>query len=178
MVLAKNVRQKVRAWQLGLCGHGCKATVHDKKMPQVRRLIRDDSGQAVVELVIALPIMLTIALIGINAGLFFEKCASFDWMFSQTARVCAAAPCNKETQSALCSNIEQKLNNYYQDAGVSVQVSASADAQGCTIYTATMEMEPTFFGFSFNNGILCATFPPLRHQTSLALSVYKPGVLV
>lgn len=50
------------------------------------------SGQMTVEFVVAFPAMMAIALIAVNAVLFFSDCASFDRLFRNSVCAYAASP--------------------------------------------------------------------------------------
>ena len=48
---------------------------------------RRESGQATVELMAALPVMIAIAVIVVNATLFLSDCAAFDRLAHQAVRI-------------------------------------------------------------------------------------------
>ena len=69
------------------------------------------SGQMTVEFVVAFPAMMAIALIAVNAVLFFSDCASFDRLFRNSVCAYAASPAYEQGVEQSCSLVETALND-------------------------------------------------------------------
>ena len=79
---------------------------------------RDERGQMTVELCIVFPVAIVIAVIAVNALLFFGQCSSFDRVARNAVRVIAASPPTKEASADLAARIEATVEAELQlDAG-------------------------------------------------------------
>ena len=61
-------------------------------------------GQMTVELAVALPVLIIVAVIAVNALTVFADCAAFDRAFRQTVRAYATAPAYGESPEAACGH--------------------------------------------------------------------------
>ena len=68
------------------------------------------SGQMTVEFVAALPVLLAVAAISVNALAFFGWCAAFDDDFRDSVRVYAASPAYGQGVGDTCALIERALD--------------------------------------------------------------------
>lgn len=68
------------------------------------------SGQMTVEFVAALPVLLAVAAISVNALTFFGWCAAFDDDFRDSVRVYAASPAYGQGVGDTCALIERAID--------------------------------------------------------------------
>ena len=68
------------------------------------------SGQMTVEFVAALPVLLAVAVISVNALTYFGWCAAFDDDFRDSVRVYAASPAYGQGVGDTCALIERALD--------------------------------------------------------------------
>lgn len=68
------------------------------------------SGQMTVEFVAALPVLIAVAAVSVNALTFFGWCAAFDNDFRDSVRVYAASPAYGQGTGDTCALIEQALD--------------------------------------------------------------------
>ena len=132
------------------------------------------SGQMTVEFVAALPVLLAVAAISVNALAFFGWCAAFDDDFRDSVRVYAASPAYGQGVGDTCAFIERALDERLDAENVSVSVSAA----GHTSFSATLEYMPTLFGLGLKSEVMGVALPKLSHTEELVVDCYKPGVLL
>ena len=137
---------------------------------------RGEAGQASVELAVVMPVAIIVAVIAVNALVFFGTCASFDRMARQTICALAASPDSGADAAAVASAVEDELQSSIGEAG-EVTVSVEGEAVGVLRYTARLEYAPTLFGLGMRSQVLGVALPPLVHEVELAVDAYKPGIL-
>lgn len=135
-------------------------------------------GQMTVEMVIALPVMLVVAIIAVNALLFFSECAAFDRLAKDAVRIHATAPGYGEETSRCLANIQADLEESFDKEYLHVSVSAQGRELGHVRFIAALDFTPTLFGRSFSGSVFGVSMPALHHETSLTISPYRPGVIV
>lgn len=141
-------------------------------------LMRDFDGQMTIEFVVALPVMIAIAVIAVNAMTFFGTCAAFDNDLRDLARVHATSPAYGQDVAQSCVAIEQDLAEAFSSQdNVGVHVSARAASGGHTTFTGTVEFLPTLFGLGLKDSIFGVALPKLVHREEFTVDCYKPGVL-
>lgn len=149
-----------------------------RSLPWLHGSCRFERGQMTVELAVVFPVLVVVAVIAVNALLFFSECAQFDRIARDAVRIHATSPAygqGLEQSSALITEtIRQTLDRPYLDAHVSVEGAAG----GCARFTATLEFSPTLFGLGMRTSVLGVALPHLEHAVSLTVHPYKPGVLV
>ena len=138
----------------------------------------DERGQMTVEFMITLPILLIIAVIAVNALLFFSECAAFDRIAKEAVRIYATSPAYEQTTEQSLARIELLLNESFEKEYLSCEVSVNGGAVGYKTYTATLRFLPTLFGLGLRSEILGVSLPTLNHSTSLTVDPYKPGVII
>lgn len=136
------------------------------------------SGQMTVEFVAMFPVALVIALIAVNAALFFSECASFDREFRSAVCAQAISPGYGRSVEQSCAVIEGQLAEAYSEEHLAVSVSSEGTAGGMVKFTGELAFFPTLFGKGALTGAFGVSFPPLRHTTALSVDVYKPGVIL
>ena len=143
----------------------------------MRRLLADERGQATVEFAVALPVLIIVATIAVNALLFFSNCASFDRVFSNAVRVHATSPAYGSGESEARASIARTLSDAFPDDNLEVAVSTEDGGLGHTTYTGTITFKPTLFGLGLKDSVFGVSLPRLSHSASLTVDPYKPGVI-
>ena len=138
----------------------------------------DKRGQGTVEFAIAMPVLLAIAAISLNVMVYLGDCASVDRVFHQAVRAYAASPSYGQSVEASCGQIDAVLEASFQREGLSAQVGCEAANGGHLIFTATLDYEPTFFGYALDQAFLGIRLPHATHTNRYAIDVYKPGVVI
>lgn len=131
-----------------------------------------------VELGVAFPALLVVALIVTNAMLFFSECAAFDREACDAIRVYATAPAYGSGQLQSCAQIEQALAREFDRPYLNVGVSCEGAEFDFVRYRATLRFSPTLFGMGMRSSVFGAVLPELVHETSLVVDAYKPGVFL
>lgn len=140
--------------------------------------MRNVDGQMTIEFVVALPVMIVVAAIAVNAMTFFGTCAAFDNDLRDLVRVHATSPAYGQGVEQSCIAIEQDLSSAFQSQeNVSVHVSAQAVFGGHTAFTGTVEFSPTLFGLGLKDSVFGVSLPKLVHREEFTVDCYKPGVL-
>ena len=144
----------------------------------VGRRLRGRDGQMTIELAAALPVLIVVAVIAINALCFFEDCAVFDRVAHESIRVYAASPGYGQDGAQSCALIEQNIVAVLDRDNVEVSVTRSSAGFDLETYSATIEYAPTLFGMGLRSEVFGVPLPRLAHSTSLVVDVYKSGVII
>ena len=141
------------------------------------RMLLDRKGQMTVEFVVAFPVLIVVAVIAVNALLFFGECAAFDRAARDAARVYLASPGYGQSTEQCCAEVETQLQREF----TAEYLEAEAMVEGCDLgllrCTATLRFTPTLFGHGFGGSVMGVQLAPLEHRTSLVIEPYRPGVL-
>ncbi|MBQ9955215.1 MAG: hypothetical protein IJO87_07275 [Eggerthellaceae bacterium] len=137
----------------------------------------DERGQTTVGLVVVLPVAIIVAAIAVNALLFFSECAKFDRLARNAVRVCATSPAYGQGVEQSTAAIDAMLEDAMGE-GVDCQVSTSGGGAGSTTFTASMTYDPSLFGVGLREEVFGVSLPALRHEVSLTVDSYKPGMLL
>lgn len=136
------------------------------------------SGQMTVELAVVFPVLMVVAVVAVNALLFFSECAAFDRMVRDVVRIQAASPAYgqglEQSRALVADTVSQSLDRPYLDMRVAVEGVQG----GCARFTATLEFSPTLFGLGMRSSVLGVALPHLEHSVSMTVDPYKPGVLL
>lgn len=140
---------------------------------------RDERGQMTVELAVMIPVLVAIAVIAVNAMLFFSECAAFDRLARNAVRVFATSPAYGEDTSQSCA---AALDAIEEGMGIAdknyLEASVSVAGEHCRKrFRATLRFTPTLFGMGLKSSVFGVSLPQLEHSTELMVDVYKPGVL-
>lgn len=135
-------------------------------------------GQMTVELAIAFPALLAIALVASNAFIFLGHCAAFDRLSRQTIRVYAASPEAHTGTQDQCAQIEGALAGSEGFRDCDIEVSAQPSADGLVTFTASLAYHPSFFGRPLLGSVFGVSLPVPHHSVEYAVDGYKPGVLL
>jgi Flp pilus assembly protein TadG len=136
------------------------------------------SGQMTIEFVVCFPVMLVVALIAINALLFFSECASFDRNFREATVSYASSPSYGQTVDNSCAKIKTSIEKVCNGDLVSVDVASSGIEGGLVTFTGTLSFTPTLFGAGSLSSAFGVSFPRLTHQNQIVVDCYKPGVVI
>ena len=139
---------------------------------------RARAGQMTVELAVAMPVLIVVALIAVNGCTFMADCAVFDRVSQEAIRVHAPSPAYRQTTARSCELIEQEIRSVMDAKNVNVSVACSHEALDFERFTATLEYSPTLFGIGMRSSAFGVELPRATHSTSLVVDVYKPGVMV
>lgn len=147
-------------------------------MGMILARLRDNRGQATVELAVALPVLIVVAAIAVNALLFFGECASFDRVFRGAVRVHATSPAYGQTASDCRALVAGTLENAFPEDNLEVSVEVSDGGLGHARYSGTISFAPTLFGLGLKDEVFGVALPRLEHTATLVVDAYKPGVVV
>lgn len=139
--------------------------------------VSDESGQATVELAVMFPIVIIIAVIAINALLFFGYCLNFDRTFRQIVSCTASSPAAGTDLGNTKANIESQLQETFDESNLNFEVEVNSVEGGNHQYIGTLKMFPTLFGMGLKQEILGVPLPTLNHSSQMTIETYKPGVI-
>jgi len=137
------------------------------------------SGQATIELVLAIPAMILLAVVAYNCLVFFSEASQFDRSFRNAVRVYAVSPSSSQSTSStlgeICSEVTRSLGNNTQ---LSVHAEAHNAAGGLTSFTGTLIYRPTLFGQPLRSRLFGYYLSAVTHTTTLTVSTFKAGVFI
>lgn len=136
------------------------------------------TGQMTVEFVVMFPAALVIALVAVNACLFFSDCAAFDRSFRSAVCTQAVSAASGQDSAASAAIIASGLQEQFDATYEACEVSARGSDSGLVEFSATLKFYPTLFGMGQLKGLFGVQFPPLSHTSRLSVDVYKPGVIL
>ncbi len=131
-----------------------------------------------IELAVAMPVLIVVAVIATNAITFFADCAVFDRVAHDAVRVHAASPAYGQGVDQSCALIEEMIGEAIAQPNVEVSVYRGATGFGFDQFTATIEFHPTLFGLGLRSEVFGIALPTLSHSTTYVVDGYKPGVVV
>lgn len=137
----------------------------------------NSEGQMTIELAVAFPVLIVVALIATNAVLFFSECAAFDRIALQAVRVEAVSPGYGQTAERSSALVKDQIASQMKASYLEVDVSCEATGLGLARYTAALEFTPTLFGMGLRSEAFGVSLPRLHHQVSCVVDPYKPGVI-
>lgn len=138
----------------------------------------DERGQMMVELAVAFPVLIIVALIAVNALAFFSECAAFDNAFRDAVRVHATSPASGQGVEQSSALIQASLTSAFDANNEAARVSVEGASGGHVCFTGTLEYAPTLFGLGLRSTVFGIALPPLTHVSSFTVDCYKPGVLL
>lgn len=145
----------------------------------MRMLWSDEKGQMTVELAVAFPVLLVVAVIAMNAMQFFALCSTFDRTAHNLVRTVAASPAYGQDAASSCAAIEEKLFRRFEDEpAIEVSVEYQAVVPDLDRFTAQLTYHPTLFGLGLRSEVFGVSLPALTHSTQLTVDCYKPGVFL
>lgn len=140
--------------------------------------MKHEKGQMTVELAVAFPVMIVVAVIAMNVLLFFSECAAFDRLACQAIRVNAAAPSYGIGPGQAAGLVQQELMASFDCPNLDVLVATSQVGFDYTEYSATLEFAPTLFGMGLKDSVFGVSLPHLKHTVRYVVDPYRPGVIV
>lgn len=143
----------------------------------VMRKAQSASGQMTVEMAVALPVLLIVAVIAVNAMTFFSECASFDRVACEAVRVYAASPAYGQSVDQGVSLVKQSIGSQFDGSNLDVSVSHGVVDGDFDEYTATLTFHPTLFGRGLRSEVFGVSLPNLKHEVRYVVDSYKPGVI-
>lgn len=141
------------------------------------RTMRDESGQATVELAAVLPVAIIVAVVVVNALTFLGYCASFDRIAHQTVCALGSSPDSGQSPEAVAALVTAALDEQMGADNVRVSVAVRERFLGLTTFTARLEYRPTLFGLGLRSEVFGVSLPPLVHESAFSVMMYRPGVL-
>ena len=142
------------------------------------RTATDESGQMTVEMAVAMPALIVVAVIAVNACTFFYQCAVFDRVAHEAVRVYATSPAYWEGPGQACASVEQAVRSQLDNQNLDVSVAYAKVGADFDEYRATLNFQPTLFGMGLRSEVFGVSMPQLEHTTSYVVDSYKPGVIV
>lgn len=137
-----------------------------------------DRGQMTVEFALAFPVMVIVAVIAVNALLFFADCAQFDRVARDAVRIHGSSPGYGQSLDESIGLVAEAIETSLDTERLEVSVSADGRSLGHTRFTATLRSAPSFFGLNLKSSVFGVALPALEHSVSMTIDSYKPGVLV
>ncbi len=135
-----------------------------------------ERGQMTVELAIAFPVLIVVALIAVNALTFVSECAAFDRLFCESVRVQATSRGYGVSEEAAVGAVQAALASAFSAPNIEVEVHAANAGMGTRSFTATMQFSPTLFGMGLRDSILGVPLPRVSHSATYVVDPYKSGV--
>ena len=141
------------------------------------RRVASPSGQMTIELAVALPVLIVVAVVAVNAMTFFSDCAVFDRVAHEAVRVHAASPAYGQDVGQTCALVEQTIESQLDASNLSVSVAHGVIDADFDEYTATLEFAPTLFGMGLRSEVFGVSLPRLKHVTRYVVDSYRSGVI-
>lgn len=141
-------------------------------------LTTDEAGQMTVEFAVAFPVFVIVAVIAVNALLFFSDCAAFDQLARDAVRTCATSPAYGQSIDDSIAMVEETLEVSFPRDNLSIEVAAEGASLGHMRFIATIRFAPTLFGLGFKSSVFGVELPALEHSVAMTIDPYKPGVLL
>ena len=145
---------------------------------QPRRSTRVKRGQMTIELAVAMPVLIAVVVIAVNAITFFAECAAFDRVACEAVRVHATAPAYGQGTDASVALIEETVKEQFDRANLQVSVEHGETGADFDEYRVTLAFRPTLFGRGFRSEVFGVSLPQLTHEVKYVVDSYKPGVIV
>ena len=140
--------------------------------------LKSEAGQMTVELAVAFPVLIIVAVIAVNACAFLVDCAVFDRVAHEAVRVHATSPAYRQGAAQSCALVEQEVRDAVDADNVEISVTYGSAGHDLQRFTATLQYFPTLFGMGLRSEVFGVALPSLTHSTSYVVDVYKPGVVI
>lgn len=183
MMIGRNFerQRKARMQKKGFQMHGGAALLFDSAACQQGRYSSRSkrcTGQMTVQFVAVLPVLIIVAVITVNALLFFGECASFDSLFRDAVRTYACSPAYGQGVSQSQAQVQAALSGSFDKEYLETSVSAEGVAGAYVRFTGTLSFRPTLFGMGLRSSVLGVSLPPLTHSCEMVVDCYKPGMIL
>ena len=146
-------------------------------MGMMKRL-GEKRGQMTVELAVAMPVLIVVAVIAVNACTFVAECATFDRVVHQAVRVHAASPAYGQDAAQSCMLVESEIRAALSDGALEVRVEHAETGMDLDAFDVTLVFHPTLFGMGLRSSVFGVGLPALTHTVTYVVDAYKPGVVV
>lgn len=144
----------------------------------IRKLFKkSEKGQATVELAIMFPVVLVVAVIAVNAIMYFSECSKFDRTVKQTISMLGTSPGYGENSQNVKANLQKSLDEVFDKEYLEVSTSLESVSGDFNKYSAELKMHPTLFGLGLKSQVFGVSLPTLNHKQELVIETYKPGVI-
>lgn len=131
-----------------------------------------EEGQMTVELCIVFPVVIVVAVIAVNALLFFGDCAALDRAGRNAVRVLASSPATTDDPATIAARIEAAVR---AEMGTdAVQCTVQRGREGTECFALTYSFSPTLFGLGLRDQIWGVPLPRLTHTTELVVDSFSP----
>lgn len=90
----------------------------------------------------------------------------------------APSPAYEQDVAQSCAQVSSALQSEFDSENVGIEVSSSGASGGLVEFRGVLHFSPTLFGKGSLSGVFGVSFPPLTHQESIVVDVYKPGVFL
>ena len=144
----------------------------------VMRRIGDCRGQMTIEVAVAMPVLIVVAVIAVNAMTFFGECAVFDRVACEAVRVHATSPAYGQDAGQSAALVEQAIRSQLDESNLSVSVTHGMTEPDLDVFTVSLELSPTLFGMGLRSEVFGVPLPCLKHSVRYVIDGYKPGVIV
>ncbi len=91
-------------------------------MTGVARLVREERGQAVVELACVVPVVLACALIVVNLGVYLERCSRFDRAAPDMVLAHGVSPAQEQNAASAVAQVRDALVFAMDDEDLEIDV--------------------------------------------------------
>ena len=135
-------------------------------------------GQMTIELAIAMPVLIAVSVISVNALSFFADCAVFDRVACDAVRLHAAAPGYGQDASRSVALISETISDQMDEPNLEVSVAHGVAEFDFDEYTARLEYHPTLFGMGLRSSVFGVQLPSLTHEVKDVIDSYKSGVII
>ena len=162
-------RLRARARELALVGF------HRERRPGA---MRGERGQMTIELVVAIPVLIAVAVIAVNALTFFAECAVFDRAACEAVRTYGTSPAYGQDIDSTLSLVKQTIEAQCDEPNVEVEVEHGVTSADFDEYRAKLSFHPTLFGAGLRSEVFGVSLPSLTHEVRYVIDSYKPGVLI
>lgn len=143
------------------------------------RFVKDTSGQMTVELMIAFPVLIIVAVIAVNALFVFVQCASFDRIARDAVRVVATSPSYEQTLDQSAAQVQQTLEDSFSGyENATYSVAAYGAVVGVSQLVITLDYQPTLFGMGLKSSVFGVALPTVKHEIKVAVDPYRPSVVM
>lgn len=147
-------------------------------MPRPVRSDWFERGQMTIELAVAMPVLIAVAVIAVNAMTFFAECAVFDRVACDSVRLHASSPAYGEDAGRETALIEQEIKSQVDTSNLEISVEHGVVGAGFDEFRATLIFHPTLFGLGLRTEVFGVALPQLTHEARYVIDSYKPGVFI
>lgn len=137
-----------------------------------------EQGQMTIELALVFPVVIVVAVVAVNAVLFFSECAAFDNEFREMVRIHASSPAYGQGIEQSKAQVETSLQKLFDHTFEKSRVSLEATKGNHLRFSAVFSFWPTLFGLGLKTSVFGLSMPPLNHKVAMVVDCYKPGILI